>query len=89
MKKESYTMRKENPVGRNRSNNASGWQSDDGVNNRPILQTQLNGVESVINNEVCPYDMGAYKNDYELEPGNYWVNMNDNTSYNNDHETTG
>ena len=52
MKKECYTMRKENPVGRNRSNNASGWQSDDGVNNRPIFQSLLNGVEGVFDNEV-------------------------------------
>jgi len=89
MKKESYTMRKENPVGRNRSNNSSGWQSNDGVNDRPIFQSLLNGVESVFNNEVFPYYMGEHKDNYKLEHGNYWVNINYNTSYNNPHTHPG
>ena len=37
MKKECYTMRKEDPVGRNRSNNSSGWQSNDGVNDLSLI----------------------------------------------------
>ena len=44
MKKECYTMRKEDPIGRRRSNNGAGWQSVDGVNDRPIFQSLLNGV---------------------------------------------
>ena len=44
MKKECYTMRKENPMGRTRSNNDAGWHSVDGVNERPMLHSLLNGV---------------------------------------------
>ena len=67
MKKECYTMRKENPVGRTRSNNASGWQSNDGVNDRPIFQSLLNGVEGVFNNELFPLPVSPTK--YMNSPG--------------------
>ena len=59
MKKECYTMRKENPIGRNRSNNGAGWQSVDGVNGRPMFQSLLNGVEEVFNKEVFPFHCGS------------------------------
>ena len=55
MQQECYTMRKNDPVGRARSNNGSGWQSNDGVNERPIFQSLLNGVETVFDNEVFPF----------------------------------
>ena len=31
-----------------RSNNGSGWQSNDGVNERPIFQSMMNGVEEFL-----------------------------------------
>ena len=89
MKKESYTMRKEDPVGRNRSNNSSGWQSNDGLNNRPIFQSMMNGIEEVFNREVFPYYMGDKAQQYKLEHGNYWVNINYQNSYNNAHTHPG
>ena len=54
MQKECYTMRKNDPIGRSRSNNGSGWQSNDGVNERPIFQSMINGIEKVFNKEVFP-----------------------------------
>ena len=89
MKKECYTMRKEDPIGRSRSNNASGWQSNDGVNQRPIFQSMLNGVEEMFQYEVFPYFLGEYANEYHLEHGNYWVNINYQNSYNNAHTHPG
>ena len=89
MKKECYTMRKEDPVGRNRSNNSSGWQSNDGVNDRPIFQSLLNGVEKVFDNELFPFFMGEQKNEYKVDHGNYWVNINYQNSYNNAHTHPG
>lgn len=89
MQRECYTMRKEDPIGRNRSNNSSGWQSKDGVNDRPIFQSLLNGVEKVFNNEVFPFYMGENAHNYELDHGNYWVNINYENSYNNAHTHPG
>ena len=76
MKKECYTMRKEDPIGRNRSNNGAGWQSVDGVNNRPMFQSLLNGVEEVFNKEVFPFHCGEHHENFILDHGNYWVNIN-------------
>ena len=89
MQQECYTMRKNDPVGRNRSNNGSGWQSNDGVNERPIFQSLLNGVETVFNNEVFPFYMGEKINEFKLHHGNYWVNINYQHSYNNVHTHPG
>ena len=47
MQKECYAMRKADPVGRARSNNGSGWQSNDGVNEKPIFSSMMNGVEEI------------------------------------------
>ena len=89
MVKDCYTMRKEDPVGRSRSNNASGWQSNDGVNNRPIFQSLLNGIERVFDKEVFPFYMGDKKDEFKLDHGNYWVNINYQNSYNNAHTHPG
>ena len=89
MQRECYTMRKNDPVGRARSNNGSGWQSNDGVNERPIFQCLLNGVETVFDNEVFPFYVGDQSNDCKLHHGNYWVNINYQHSYNNVHTHPG
>ena len=89
MQRECYTMRKNDPVGRARSNNGSGWQSNDGVNERPIFQSLLNGVETVFDNEVFPFYMGKESEDCKLQHGNYWVNINYQHSYNNVHTHPG
>ena len=89
MQQECYTMRKNDPVGRARSNNGSGWQSNDGVNERPIFQSLLNGVETVFDNEVFPFYMGKESEDCKLHHGNYWVNINYQHSYNNVHTHPG
>ena len=86
MQQECYTMRKNDPVGRvSSNNNGSGWQSNDGVNERPIFQSLLNGVETVFDNEVFPFYMGKESRDCKLQHGNYWVNINYQHSYNNVH----
>ena len=89
MQQECYTMRKNDPVGRARFNNGSGWQSNDGVNERPIFQSLLNGVETVFDNEVFPFYMGKESRDCKLQHGNYWVNINYQHSYNNVHTHPG
>jgi len=89
MQKECYTMRKNDPVGRARSNNGSGWQSNDGVEGRPIFSSLLNGVEEVFNNEVFPFHAGDQKNEFKVFHGNYWVNINYKHSYNNVHTHPG
>ena len=89
MQKECYTMRKSDPIGRARSNNGSGWQSNDGVNDRPIFSSLLNGVEEVFNNEVFPFYVGDQKDEFKLYHGNYWVNINYQHSYNNVHTHPG
>ena len=89
MQQECYTMRKNDPVGRARSNNGSGWQSNDGVNERPIFQSMINGVETVFDNEVFPFYLGDQKEGIKLHHGNYWVNINYQHSYNNVHTHPG
>lgn len=89
MQRECYTMRKEDPIGRNRSNNSSGWQSKDGVNDRPIFQSLLNGVERVFHNEVFPFYTGEKSKEFDVHHGNYWVNINYQHSYNNVHTHPG
>ena len=39
--------------------------------------------------EVFPYFLGEYANEYHLEHGNYWVNINYQNSYNNAHTHPG
>ena len=89
MKKECYTMRKEDPIWRRRSNNGAGWQSVDGVNDRPIFQSLLNGVEDIFNKEVFPFHCGEFHEDFNLRHGNYWVNINYQHGYNNVHTHPG
>ena len=89
MKKECYTMRKEDPIGRRRSNNGAGWQSVDGVNDRPMFQSLLNGVEEIFNKEVFPFHCGEHNKNFNLEHGNYWVNINYQHGYNNVHTHPG
>ena len=89
MQKECYTMRKNDPIGRSRSNNGSGWQSNDGVNERPIFQSMINGIEKVFNKEVFPFYAGNKSKDFKLHHGNYWVNINYKNSYNNVHSHPG
>ena len=89
MQQECYTMRKNDPVGRARSNNGSGWQSNDGVNERPIFQSMINGVERVFDTEVFPFYLGDQKEGIKLHHGNYWVNINYQHSYNNVHTHPG
>ena len=82
-------MRRQDPVGRQISNAYTGWQSNDGVNERPIFQSLLNGVETVFDNEVFPFYMGKESEDCKLHHGNYWVNINYQHSYNNVHTHPG
>ena len=89
MQRECYTMRKNDPIGRARSNNGSGWQSNDGVNERPIFQSMMNGVERVFKEEVFPFFVGDKSNEFKLHHGNYWVNINYQHSYNNVHTHPG
>ena len=89
MQQECYTMRKKDPRGRARSNNGSGWQSNDGVNERPIFQSMMNGVEEVFNHEVFPFFVGNQSDKMKLHHGNYWVNINYQHSYNNVHTHPG
>ena len=89
MQRECYTMRKNDPIGRARSNNGSGWQSNDGVNERPIFQSMRNGVERVFKEEVFPFFVGDKSNEFKLHHGNYWVNINYQHSYNNVHTHPG
>lgn len=89
MQKECYTMRKNDPIGRARSNNGSGWQSNDGVNERPIFQSMINGIEKVFDKEVFPFYTGDKSKDFKLHHGNYWVNINYKHSYNNVHSHPG
>ena len=89
MQRECYTMRKNDPIGRARSNNGSGWQSNDGVNERHIFQSMMNGVERVFKEEVFPFFVGDKSNEFKLHHGNYWVNINYQHSYNNVHTHPG
>lgn len=89
MQKECYAMRKADPIGRARSNNGSGWQSNDGVNEKPIFSSMMNGVEEIFNREVFPFFVGEKSKEFELHHGNYWVNINYQHSYNNAHTHPG
>ena len=67
MQRECYTMRKNDPVGRARSNNGSGWQSNDGIDDNPIFNKLMREIKRVVAHELMPY-LGAVTGTAEL-PG--------------------
>ena len=86
--KESYTMRKKDPVGRFRSNDESGWQSNDGVENNAVFQPMLNRMNRFFDKEVFPF-YGATNDKLKLQHGNYWVNINGLGGHNHAHTHPG
>ena len=86
--RECYTMRKKDPVGRARSNDKSGWKSNDGVEDNPVFQPMINRMNRFFEKEVFPF-YGATNHELSLQHGNYWVNINGLGGHNHPHTHPG
>lgn len=68
-------LRKKDPVGRFVSNAHSGWQSNDGTENRPIWHKLYRIVQDKFNHEVLPFhNINTEK--VQVSMGNMWMNIN-------------
>ena len=83
LKQAMDTMRKKDPVGRKVSNQYTGWQSNDGINNHPTFTKLLNRIGRLFEEEVVPYYGGTGKFIHTM--GNSWGNINDHGAWNAPH----
>lgn len=77
-------MRKKDPVGRNVSNQYTGWQSDDGCESHPAFGKILRVIKETFDTELLNWT-GHDRGSLQLTMGNSWANINDNTAWNAPH----
>ena len=76
-------MRKKDPVGRKVSNQYTGWQSNDGIDNHPTFTKLFNRINRLFEEEVIPYYGGG--RNFIQTMGNSWGNINDKNAWNAPH----
>ena len=84
MKADMDSMRRKDPEGRRISNAYTGWQSNDGVEGRPIWTKVMRIIKDKLNNDVCRFhgiDLGKV----QMAVGNCWANINDHCAWNKPH----
>ena len=81
-------MRKKDPEGRNVSNRYSGWQSNDGVNQRPAWNKIQRVIKNKLNDEVLPF-LHVDRTKFQFDMGNIWANINDKGAWNSPHRHNG
>ena len=81
-------MRKKDPKGRNVSNRYSGWQSNDGVNQRPAWNKIQRVIKNKLNDEVLPF-LHIDRTKFQFDMGNIWANINDKGAWNSPHRHNG
>jgi len=77
-------MRKKDPVGRNVSNQYTGWQSDDGCESHPAFAKIIRLIKDTFNKELLDWT-GHDIAKLQITMGNSWANINDNTAWNAPH----
>jgi uncharacterized protein (TIGR02466 family) len=82
------SMRRNDPKGRQISNQYTGWQSNDGCESSPIFQKLMNEIVHTFNDEVLPFN-GLNPNTAKVSIGNSWANINDKGAWNMPHSHAG
>jgi len=88
LKMDMDAMRKKDPVGRRVSNQYTGWQSVDGVENRPAWAKLNRIIKNKYNDVVVPW-MGVDTSVATVSLGNIWANINDKGAWNMPHRHNG
>ena len=84
LRDEMDAMRKRDPVGRQLSNQYTGWQSKDGCERNPTFQKCMNRIITFFNEEVIPFH-GLNPSECKLDISNSWANINDKGAWNAPH----
>tara|TARA_B100000497_G_C7615346_1_gene369548 strand:+ start:137 stop:835 length:699 start_codon:yes stop_codon:yes gene_type:complete len=82
------SMRRNDPKGRQISNQYTGWQSNDGCESSPIFQKLMNEIVHTFNDEVLPFN-GLNPKTAVVSIGNSWANINDKGAWNSPHGHAG
>ena len=88
LRQDMDAMRKKDPTGRKVSNAYTGWQSNDGCNQRPIWQKVIRVIKDKVNHEVLPFHH-VDTSKIQLDMGNMWANINDKGAWNTPHRHNG
>jgi uncharacterized protein (TIGR02466 family) len=84
LRDEMDAMRRRDPIGRQLSNQYTGWQSNDGCESSPTFQKCMNRIITFFNDEVLPFH-GLDPNVCEIGITNSWANINDKGAWNAPH----
>jgi uncharacterized protein (TIGR02466 family) len=84
LKVDMDSMRAKDPEGRRISNAYTGWQSNDGVERRPIWNKMLRVMKDKLNQDVVRFH-GVDMSQVQLNIGNVWANINDHCAWNKPH----
>ncbi len=82
--RECNAMRRKDPVGRQLSNQYTGWQSNDGCESHPAFQPLIKRIERTFYDEVWPFH-GLNETECQMDVGNMWLNINDKGAWNAPH----
>ena len=81
---EMDAMRRKDPVGRQFSNQYTGWQSHDGCERHPAFTKLINRILALFNDEVLPFH-GLDPKTAVVGISNSWANINDHLAWNMPH----
>ena len=84
LRDEMDAMRRRDPIGRQLSNQYTGWQSNDGCERNPTFQKCMNKINQFFIDEVLPFH-GLNPNLVKLDINNAWANINDKGAWNAPH----
>tara|TARA_B110000008_G_scaffold271870_1_gene303871 strand:- start:175 stop:876 length:702 start_codon:yes stop_codon:yes gene_type:complete len=84
LRDEMDAMRRRDPIGRQLSNQYTGWQSNDGCERNPTFQKCMNRIHQFFIDEVIPFH-GLKPSDVRLDLNNSWANINDAGAWNAPH----
>lgn len=84
LRDEMDAMRRRDPVGRQLSNQYTGWQSNDGCESNPTFQKCMNRIHQFFQDEVLPFH-GLDPTNVNITVSNSWANINDKGAWNAPH----
>jgi uncharacterized protein (TIGR02466 family) len=84
LRDEMDAMRRRDPVGRQLSNQYTGWQSNDGCESNPTFQKCMNRIQQLFIDEVLPFH-GLNPAVCKVRVTNSWANINDKGAWNAPH----
>ena len=76
LRDEMDAMRRRDPIGRQLSNQYTGWQSNDGCESNPTFQKCMNRIHQFFQDEVLPFH-GLDPTNVNITVSNSWANIND------------